>query len=103
MVRLKADPTQSALRAIETSSPDSHWPSAVSHVQGHYVATDDLGLYVRGARRVSPFTGGTQASRSASVVLYEGARLIAGDGRAPIADSAFLVEQRHHHEGRQEG
>ncbi len=34
-----------------------------------------------------------QASRSASVVLYEGARLIAGDGRAPIEDSAFLVER----------
>ena len=26
-------------------------------------------------------------------MLYEGARLIAGDGRAPIADSAFLVER----------
>ena len=25
-------------------------------------------------------------------VLYEGARLIPGDGSAPIADSAFLVE-----------
>jgi imidazolonepropionase-like amidohydrolase len=34
----------------------------------------------------------TQANRSARVVLYEGARLIAGDGSAPIADSAFLVE-----------
>ena len=27
------------------------------------------------------------------MVLYEGARLIPGDGRAPIADSAFLVER----------
>ena len=26
-------------------------------------------------------------------MLYEGARLIPGDGRAPIADSAFLVER----------
>ena len=33
-----------------------------------------------------------QANRSTPVVLYEGARLIAGDGSAPIADSAFLVE-----------
>jgi len=33
----------------------------------------------------------TQVTRSAPVV-YEGARLIAGDGSAPIADSAFLVE-----------
>ena len=28
----------------------------------------------------------------APVVLYEGARLIAGDGSAPLVDSAFLVE-----------
>ena len=34
----------------------------------------------------------TQANRTTPVVLYEGARLIAGDGSAPIADSAFLVE-----------
>jgi imidazolonepropionase-like amidohydrolase len=34
----------------------------------------------------------TQAGRPTRVVLYEGARLIAGDGSAPIADSAFLVE-----------
>jgi imidazolonepropionase-like amidohydrolase len=34
----------------------------------------------------------TQANRSTPVVLYEGARLIAGDGSAPIAGSAFLVE-----------
>jgi imidazolonepropionase-like amidohydrolase len=34
----------------------------------------------------------TQANRSTRVVLYEGARLIAGDGSPPIADSAFLVE-----------
>ena len=33
----------------------------------------------------------TQANRS-PLVLYEGARLIAGDGSAPIVDSAFLVE-----------
>src|SRR2546427_683587 len=31
----------------------------------------------------------TQANR---IILYEGARLISGDGGAPIADSAFLVE-----------
>jgi imidazolonepropionase-like amidohydrolase len=34
----------------------------------------------------------SQVNRSVSVVLYEGARLIAGDGSAPIEDSAFLVE-----------
>src|SRR4030095_12856791 len=34
----------------------------------------------------------TQTSRSQSVALFEGARLIAGDGGAPVADSAFLVE-----------
>jgi len=31
--------------------------------------------------------------RSTAVVLYEGARFIPGDGRAPITDSAFLVER----------
>src|SRR5438477_11315867 len=34
----------------------------------------------------------TQTGRAPSVVLYEGARLIAGDGSAPIDNSAFLVE-----------
>src|SRR5207244_908901 len=34
----------------------------------------------------------TQANRSPGVVLFEGARLIAGDGSAPIDNSAFLVE-----------
>jgi len=34
----------------------------------------------------------TQANRPGPVALYEGARLIAGDGSAPITDSAFLVE-----------
>jgi imidazolonepropionase-like amidohydrolase len=39
------------------------------------------------------WAAGYQASQiSASSVLYEGARLIAGDGRAPIESSAFLVE-----------
>jgi imidazolonepropionase-like amidohydrolase len=32
-------------------------------------------------------------SSSSNVTLFEGARLIAGDGRAPIENSAFLVEQ----------
>jgi imidazolonepropionase-like amidohydrolase len=39
---------------------------------------------------IQPVT--TQVSRPAPAVLYEGARLIAGDGSAPIVDSAFLVE-----------
>jgi imidazolonepropionase-like amidohydrolase len=34
----------------------------------------------------------TQANRPAPVVLYEGARLIPGDGSGPIAEGAFLVE-----------
>src|SRR6185503_16234262 len=34
----------------------------------------------------------TQVNRSPRAVLYYGARLIAGDGSAPIIDSAFLVE-----------
>jgi imidazolonepropionase-like amidohydrolase len=34
----------------------------------------------------------TQTNRAPSVVLYEGARLIAGDGSAPIEGSALLVE-----------
>src|SRR6476661_4840078 len=33
-----------------------------------------------------------EAQRPAAVTVYEGARLITGDGSAPIADSAFLVE-----------
>ena len=33
-----------------------------------------------------------QAPRSTPVVLFEGARFIAGDGSAPITESAFLVE-----------
>ena len=33
-----------------------------------------------------------EAQRPAAVTLFEGARLIGGDGSAPIADSAFLVE-----------
>ena len=32
-------------------------------------------------------------AQTTRIVLYEGARLIAGDGSAPIADSAFLVER----------
>jgi imidazolonepropionase-like amidohydrolase len=34
----------------------------------------------------------SQVNGSPSVLLFEGARLIAGDGSAPIVDSAFLVE-----------
>jgi imidazolonepropionase-like amidohydrolase len=45
---------------------------------------------VAGAYSIRPVE--TQAPRPTPVVLYEGARLIAGDGSAPIVDSAFLVE-----------
>src|SRR3989442_15462740 len=33
-----------------------------------------------------------EAQRPAVATVFEGARLIVGDGSAPIADSAFLVE-----------
>ena len=33
-----------------------------------------------------------QAPRSPAVTVFEGARLIIGDGSAPIEDSAFIVE-----------
>ena len=36
-----------------------------------------------------------QRGAGAAAVLYEGARLIAGDGAAPIESSAFLVENGH--------
>ena len=34
----------------------------------------------------------TKAQQPASATVYEGARLITGDGSAPVADSAFVVE-----------
>jgi imidazolonepropionase-like amidohydrolase len=37
-------------------------------------------------------TAGAQTTRQAEALLYEGARLITGDGSAPIERSAFLVE-----------
>ena len=33
-----------------------------------------------------------QAQQPGGVTMFEGARLITGDGSAPIADSAFVVE-----------
>src|SRR5262245_35008020 len=33
-----------------------------------------------------------QAQRAAKVTFFEGARLILGDGKAPIENSAFIVE-----------
>ena len=36
-----------------------------------------------------------QRGGAATATLYEGARLITGDGRAPIENSAFLVENAH--------
>jgi imidazolonepropionase-like amidohydrolase len=38
------------------------------------------------------FTDPRLVAQTNRIVLYEGARLITGDGSAPIADSAFLVE-----------
>src|SRR5215467_1895837 len=37
-------------------------------------------------------TGVVEAQQPAGVTLFEGARLIVGDGSAPIADSAFIVQ-----------
>ncbi len=48
------------------------------------LATALFALFLTGCSRSTPEPGGP--------VLYEGARLIAGDGSAPIEDSAFLVE-----------
>jgi len=42
------------------------------------------------AASLSPVAG--QAPRPSGVTLFEGARLIVGDGSAPIEDSAFIVE-----------
>ena len=39
--------------------------------------------------------GSAQRAGTAGATLYEGARLITGDGSAPIENSAFLVEQAH--------
>ena len=36
-----------------------------------------------------------QAQQPAAVTVFEGARLITGDGSAPVADSAFIVENGH--------
>ena len=36
----------------------------------------------------------TQSPSTSGVTVYEGARLITGDGKAPIEDSAFIVENR---------
>ncbi len=41
---------------------------------------------------VAASTAAQQPARPGSATLYEGALLIPGDGRAPIADSAFLVQ-----------
>src|SRR5262245_39844043 len=36
-----------------------------------------------------------EAQQPTAATVYEGARLIVGDGSAPIADSAFVVENGH--------
>jgi imidazolonepropionase-like amidohydrolase len=48
-----------------------------------------VGLVAAGLARAA----GQAPAPAASATLYEGARLIAGDGGTPIEDSAFLVEQ----------
>ena len=49
------------------------------------------GLLAAGLLVVRPATGAAQSAAPART-LFEGARLIAGDGRAPVESSAFLVE-----------
>ncbi len=57
-------------------------------------ATDILGVLsltlVLATVYFMPVAG--EAQQPAAVTVYEGARLITGDGSAPIADAAFLVE-----------
>ena len=38
---------------------------------------------------------GGQATQATGVTVFEGARLIVGDGRAPIEDAAFIVENHY--------
>ncbi|MEO8257564.1 MAG: amidohydrolase family protein [Acidobacteriota bacterium] len=52
-----------------------------------------LGCLLLTAAWISPASA--QGAGSPGAVLYEGARLITGDGGAPIEDSAFLVENAH--------
>jgi len=37
----------------------------------------------------------TAQGQTAKVIVFEGARLITGDGSAPIENSAFIVENDH--------
>jgi len=39
------------------------------------------------------FSVALQARQPTGVTVLEGARLIAGDGSAPVADAAFIVEK----------
>jgi imidazolonepropionase-like amidohydrolase len=52
-----------------------------------------LGLVLTGLLAVAVFAtpDAGQAPPAAGVMVFEGARLIAGDGRAPLEDSAFVV------------
>ena len=49
-----------------------------------------LAVFVLAAGYLAPVA--LQAQQPAAVTVYEGARLIVGDGSAPVADSAFIVE-----------
>src|SRR5258708_23430832 len=51
-----------------------------------------LGCLVSIALFLAPFLAMVGAQQPTAVTVFEGARLITGDGSAPIADSAFLVE-----------
>src|SRR5258708_8828505 len=51
-----------------------------------------LGCLVSIALFLAPFLAMVGAQQPTAVTVFEGARLITGDGSAPVADSAFIVE-----------
>jgi imidazolonepropionase-like amidohydrolase len=57
------------------------------------VMTKRVGLILTGVIVVAAYStpGAGQAPQTAGATVYEGARLIVGDGSAPIEDSAFVV------------
>jgi len=58
-----------------------------SHIAAFLACWLWIALFVA-ARRVTP----VEAQQPTGVTVYEGARLISGDGSAPIEDSAFIVQ-----------
>ncbi len=67
------------MRRVKTESRDMVLVAGLVVIGLFFVATSS-----------APVAG--QAPQAAGVTVFEGARLIAGDGRAPVDDSAFVVE-----------